>query len=280
MRALGDILVILGLTVAAFAVRSGDRIDNAGARPPDEAGASRVIEASTAVPAAPASQTVYVPTRRAAAVPTAMAGQEVPGTPNLDLVRQLQHELTRVGCYAGEINGIWTPSTRRAMEALIGQANAKLPTARPEPVHLALVQGQDARICDQCPVAEEKQFGGKCAKSATRQVLAASVAPPISLGPTGADLRKPLSEQKPRHARRGPTEGRMGLGVSGQPPQEAQVGAKRGIAGLGPRSRHRASHHGHRTLVAQRSQRFLRPMRAMRYAYRRPGGLFALLFGW
>ena len=279
MRALGDILVILGLTVAAFAVRSGDRIDNAGARPPDEAGASRVIEASTAVPAAPASQTVYVPTRRAAAVPIAMAGQEVPGTPNLDLVRQLQHELTRVGCYAGEINGIWTPSTRRAMEALIGQANAKLPTARPEPVHLALVQGQDARICE-CPAAEEKQFGGKCANSATREVLAASVAPPISLGPMGADLRKPLSEQKPSRARRGPTEGRMSLGVIGQPPQIAQVGVKRSVANLGRRSRHRTGHHGHHTLVAQRSQRFLRPMRPMRYAYRRPGGLLALLFGW
>jgi hypothetical protein len=275
MRALGDLLVILGLTVAAFAVRPGDRLDDAGARPPDEAGASRVIEASTAVAAAPASQTIYVPTRRAAAVPTAMAGQEVPGTPNLDLVRQLQHELTRVGCYAGEINGIWTPSTRRAMEALIGQVNAKLPTARPEPVHLALVQGQDARICDQCPAAEEKHFGGKCANSTTREVLADSVPPPM-----GADLRKPLSEQKPRRARRGPTEGRMGLGLKGQPPQIGQVGAKRSVADLGPRSRHRASHHGHRTLVGQRSQRYLRPVRPTRYAYRRPGGLFALLFGW
>src|SRR5215831_6654022 len=243
MRALGDILVILGLTVAAFAVRSGDRIDNAGARPPDEAGASRVIEASTAVPAAPASQTVYVPTRRAAAVPTAMAGQEVPGTPNLDLVRQLQHELTRVGCYAGEINGIWTPPTRRAMEALIGQANAKLPTARPEPVHLALVQGQDARICDRCPAAEENQLGGRCANSATREVLASSIAPSMSPGTMAADLRKPGSEQKPRPARRVPTEGRMGLGVSGQPPEIAQIGAKRSVADLGPSGRHRASDH-------------------------------------
>jgi hypothetical protein len=35
------------------------------------------------------------------------------------------------------------------MEALVAQVNAKLPTARPEPVHLALVQGQDAGICNQ-----------------------------------------------------------------------------------------------------------------------------------
>src|SRR5690349_9179172 len=99
MRALGHLLVILGLTVAAFALRPADKLDDVGARPPDKAGSSSPIEASAAVPAAAISQTVYVRTRRAAVVPTAMAGQEVPGTPNLDLVRQLQHELTRVGCY-------------------------------------------------------------------------------------------------------------------------------------------------------------------------------------
>ena len=277
MRALGHLLVILGLTIAAFVLRPGDQLDDAGSRTPDKAGTSRAIEASAAVPAAPASQTVYVPTRRAAVVPTAMAGQDVPGTPNLDLVRQLQHELTRVGCYAGEINGVWSPPTRRAMEALIRQVNAKLPTAQPEPVHLALVQGQRSRICDRCPSAEEDQFGGKCANPATREVLASSIVPSMSPGPMAADLRKPVSEQKSRRTRRGPTEGRMGLGVAGQPPQMAEADAKHSLEDLGPRGRHRASHHGRRTIVAQRSRRYLRPAR---YAYRRPGGFLALLFGW
>jgi hypothetical protein len=279
MRALGHLLVILGLTVAAFALRPADKLDDTGARPSDKARSSSPIAASAAVPAASASQTVYVPTRRAAVVPTAMAGQ-ASGTPSLDLVRQLQLELTRVGCYAGEINGTWTPSTRRAMEALIRQVNAKLPTARPEPVHLALVQGQDERICDRCLAAEEHQLPEKCAKPIASEVLASSIAPSMSPGPTVADPRKPLSEQKLRHARRSPREGRMGLGVGGQPPQIAEVVAKRSVADLGPRGRHRASHHARRTLVAQRSQRYLRPMRPMRYAYRRPGGLLALLFGW
>jgi hypothetical protein len=272
MRALGDLLVILGLTIAACAV--GPAGIDPGAGQPDQVGASRPIPAAAALPAAPVSQTVYVPARRTAALPTPTA------ISNSDLVRQIQHELTRVGCYAGEVNGIWSPSTRRAMEALIGQVNAKLPTARPEPVHLALVQGQDARICDRCPAAEENQLGGKCGNPATREVLASSTAPSISSGPMAADLRKPLSEQKPKRARRGPTEGRMGLGVGRQPPQIAEVDAKRSVEVLGPRGRHRASHHGRHTLVAQRSQRYLRPKRPMRYAYRRPGGLLALLFGW
>ena len=274
MRALGHLLVILGLAVAAFALRPGDTLDNAGASQAD-VGASRPIGASAGVPAAPTSETIYVPMRRAPALPTTTAIQELPRTPTLDLVRQLQHELTRVGCYAGDINRIWTPSTRRAMEALISQVNAELPTARPEPVHLALVQGQDARICDRCPAAEENQLGGRCANSATREVIASSIAPSMSPGTMAADLRKPGSEQKPRPARRVPTEGRMGLGVSGQPPEIAQIGAKRSVADLGPSGRHRASDHRHRTLVAQRSQRY-----PMRHAYRRSRGLLALLFGW
>src|SRR5262245_66241828 len=116
MRVLGILLVFLGLAVAAFAVRPGDRLDHAALTQLDDAGASHPIGASAAVPAAPISQTVYVPTRRTAAAPTAMMAQELPGTPKLDLIRQLQHELTRVGCYEGDINGIWTTSTRRAME--------------------------------------------------------------------------------------------------------------------------------------------------------------------
>jgi hypothetical protein len=113
------------------------RSTNAGVGQTD-VGASRPIGTSAAIPVAPISETVYVPIRRSVAPPTETATQELPRTPNLDLVRQLQHELTRVGCYEGDINGTWTPSTRRAMEALIERLNAKLPTARPEPVHLAL----------------------------------------------------------------------------------------------------------------------------------------------
>src|SRR5207244_1493690 len=32
------------------------------------------------------------------------------------LGRELQRELARVGCYEGEINGTWTPATRKAMK--------------------------------------------------------------------------------------------------------------------------------------------------------------------
>jgi hypothetical protein len=280
MRALGDLLIILGLSVAAFALRTGGTLDDTGARQVDAPGANRPVEAPT-VPAAPVSQTVYVPTRRTAALPTPTAAQELGRISNLDLVRQLQHELTRIGCYEGDINGIWTPSTRRAMDALIAQLNAKLPIAQPEPAHLALVQGQDGRTCGHCPAGDENRSDQRCVGPANREVLVASIAPSLSPDPAGPDLHKPKSEHKPKHGRRGPTEGRMGLGVSGEPPQTTQVDANQSAAVNRPRGTHRAHGHGRRTLVAQRPPRHLRGMRATRYAYRRPRGLFfALLFGW
>lgn len=269
MRVLGDFLIILGLSVAAFAVRSGGTLDNAGARPVDEPGASHLLEASAAFPAAPVSQTVYVPNRRTAALPAATVAPELGRFSDLDLVRQLQHELTRVGCYEGEINGIWTPSTRRAMEALIGQLNAKLPTEQPEPAHLALVQGEHARTCGQCPAADTDHAGRRCIGPANREVLVASIAPSLS---------PPKFKHKPRHGRRGPIEGQMGLGVSGEPLQTTY--ANQSVADNRPRSRHRANRHGRRTLFAQQPQRYLRAMRPTRFVYRRPRGLFALLFGW
>ena len=57
------------------------------------------------------------------------------------LIRDLQRELKRVGCYEGEIDGVWTRSTRDAMERFTELANAKLPTHEPDIILLSLVRG-------------------------------------------------------------------------------------------------------------------------------------------
>jgi hypothetical protein len=49
------------------------------------------------------------------------------------LARELQKELKRVGCYVGEVNGAWSPSTRRAMKMFIDRVNASLPVEEPDP---------------------------------------------------------------------------------------------------------------------------------------------------
>jgi hypothetical protein len=42
------------------------------------------------------------------------------------LGRRLQEELRRVGCYLGELNGVWTTSSRKAMQAFTDRVNAVL----------------------------------------------------------------------------------------------------------------------------------------------------------
>ena len=63
------------------------------------------------------------------------------------LARALQRELRRAGCYHGEIDGNWNASTRQAMKAYTDIANAKLPVSNPDPVLLALIQGDQTLGC-------------------------------------------------------------------------------------------------------------------------------------
>lgn len=63
------------------------------------------------------------------------------------LVRSLQGELKRIGCYAGPANGRWSKRSRAAMARFIQNVNARLPTAEPDYILLALVQGSGSQRC-------------------------------------------------------------------------------------------------------------------------------------
>jgi hypothetical protein len=63
------------------------------------------------------------------------------------LARELQRELKRVGCYTGEVSGVWTAASRVAMKAFVEHVNAALPVEKPDPVLLSLVQGHRDRAC-------------------------------------------------------------------------------------------------------------------------------------
>lgn len=54
-----------------------------------------------------------------------------------------------MGCYHGEINGVWTTSTRQAMKTFIDRANAKLPVTEPDQVLLALMKGNRHYACNE-----------------------------------------------------------------------------------------------------------------------------------
>ena len=85
----------------------------------------------------------------------------------LQLTRDLQRELQRVGCYGGEVTGNWTPSTKRAMSAFMDRVNATLPIEEPDYILLTLVQGHSAAACGAtCPSGQGMSNDGRCVPQA------------------------------------------------------------------------------------------------------------------
>jgi len=96
------------------------------------------------------------------------------------LARELQKELRRVGCYEGELNGVWTPATRRAMKSFTDRVNATLPVDEPDAVLFAMVQGQQDRVCGKpCPADQGLSEDGRCLPTA---ILAKAASKPSPSG--------------------------------------------------------------------------------------------------
>ncbi|MEO1264768.1 MAG: hypothetical protein AAFV26_03585 [Pseudomonadota bacterium] len=64
-----------------------------------------------------------------------------------DLVKSLQSELVRVGCYTGPLNARWTGRAKTAMSTFVSNVNARLPTADPDYILLALLRGHGGSDC-------------------------------------------------------------------------------------------------------------------------------------
>ena len=86
----------------------------------------------------------------------------------LGLTREIQLQLKRVGCYQGEINGVWSPSVSRAMKAFTDHVNAALPVEQPDIILLALVQNhRDRAACGRgCPAGQGLVGDGRCLPNA------------------------------------------------------------------------------------------------------------------
>lgn len=114
------------------------------------------------------------------------------------LVRDLQRELRRVGCYEGELTGEWSTDVRRAMKTFTDRVNARLPLEQPDHILLTLVRGHTDTACGKgCPAGQAMADGGRCvpkglvAKAQTRDAVdSADAAPALRQGPQPV-LRKP-----------------------------------------------------------------------------------------
>lgn len=140
----------------------------------------------------------------------------------ISLGRELQRELARVGCYDGEISGIWTPSARKAMNAFTDRVNATLPTDEPDYILLTLVQGHKHRVCGMtCPEGQGLAEGGRCVPSAILAARKSSQAARVA--PARPDLASPSAgwsvTRMPNPASPGSaSEERMGLAGTLAPP--------------------------------------------------------------
>ena len=63
------------------------------------------------------------------------------------LVKALQSELKRVGCYMGKIDGVWGKGSKWAMYDFMRAVNAALPTQEPDYIQLQLVSSHSSAIC-------------------------------------------------------------------------------------------------------------------------------------
>jgi hypothetical protein len=139
----------------------------------------------------------------------------------------LQRELKRVGCYDGELNGLWNTAAQQGMEEFLREANAKLPSKKPDEVLLALVRGHSGKVCGApCRIGEDRTKGGRCAP----KLVTSSVATTAyrATAPSLTDERMALAG--PKEALPDP------VGVTGRPkpyvPEASQHTRKSWVADL------------------------------------------------
>jgi hypothetical protein len=115
-------------------------------------------------PSAPIVVTITHRTEPLAAIPQKVA--RVPPD-RATLTRELQQELRRAGCYHGELNGVWTPASRKAMKAFTDRVNATLPVENPDYILLSLIQAHEGESCGKpCPPKQGLSEDGRCLPTA------------------------------------------------------------------------------------------------------------------
>jgi hypothetical protein len=156
------------------------------------------------------------------------------------LVNALQRELQRVGCYDREINGVWTTSSRMAMQTFLERVNAALPFDEPDVILLSLVQAHKGTACGRfCSTGESPNRLEQCPPNPLRSAKFEPderTAEGLSRLATSSLPASPTSAP-PLRGTRAPTS--VGPAMGTVPPQPPKIVRKilrtfkRGIAQLG-----------------------------------------------
>jgi len=157
-----DSPVFSEVTSSMGAITTGAITTSAFASPPSQPRESAATSGHKTIAAVRAEPTVLP----VAADPSLaqLATKPLPG--KVTLIKSLQEELRRVGCYAGNVDGSWGNGSRRAMNDFVRRVNASLPVDRPDFVLLALVQSHSGQVCNSgCPTGQVMGEASRCIPS-------------------------------------------------------------------------------------------------------------------
>lgn len=250
-----------GVARVAVPTGNGDRANADADGPPRFFGFA--LPRTTAEPAKPAA--IVAPEPRLATQPaaapqlvTVVAPPPVLALPRemprAELARDLQRELKRVGCYAGEVDGSWGPGSKRAAQSFMHHINSAVPTDEPDLVQLTLVRSFAGTACAApCPPDRMVPGTSRClpvpvlaARPQTRPIEAYKqdappASPALASGPATRTHPLPMATARPGPVQYGtapphvavvPLEGRMAVGgppvpaapgVGAQPPTGVQI---------------------------------------------------------
>lgn len=196
-KSFGLVLAGIGVSIAAYVLIQPDPLSHLTtalqpgpskpAPPPDSSSKPALWVASTAPEAAflaPISvESKPAPPRRVnlADLPQRIAVTREPddtrsSSDKLQLARDIQRNLKRVGCYTGDVSGEWSPATRRAMKSYLDDVNASLPVDQPQIALLALLESQALPACGApCGPNALRAGDGRCRSTpaTSREVQAA-----------------------------------------------------------------------------------------------------------
>lgn len=185
----GAVLVLAGLGIAAYTVTfsGGGSTVAAGPEQPSKQDAGQspaggelhvgavaeVREPAKIVPPVPVPAVAPRPTVPPLSTAVALPPRRMPVAQTdaafnapLDragLAREIQRHLKRVGCYGGDVTGVWTPAARRSMKTFTDRVNATLPIDDPDYVLLAMVESYRGTACGRgCPAGESEAEDGRC----------------------------------------------------------------------------------------------------------------------
>ena len=167
------VLLISGLSIAVYVMSSGTGTDvpvsdqgQQEDRATNPVSSRKLVATPSEEPPYSSEPTVVRVMERAVERSVALGQSLPPRGPDV-IGRELQKELKRVGCYGGELNGVWTTSTRQAMAAFTDRVNAKLPTNKPDSILLALVRGYSSKVCGTpCPSGQSLNRTQECTPNA------------------------------------------------------------------------------------------------------------------